>query len=156
MKATALLTVLLLAACGELVVPDTHEANRCIGPDGGAVSLERLTITIPRDILDRDVTFRLEIVDYGGLPSGALGPAYRVLPEELPDSLAAAGLDVIYQFDMEELPSEVYFVELSLARLEGGAWIPLDAPQRDPVAGEVRGVSPTSGIFTVIHDDRPE
>jgi len=152
MKSTALLTAFLLAACGELVVPDTYEANRHIGPDGGTVSLERLTITIPRDTLSQGLTFRVETVYQGGLPFGALGPVYRVLPEKLPEDLAAAGLDLTYRFDMEELPPEVYFVELSLARLEGGFWIPLDAPEWDPVAGEVHGVSPVSGIFTLVHE----
>lgn len=143
--------LLLLAACGELVHPDTYQGNRTIGPGGGVIDLDRLRVGVSRDILSRDLTFRLEEVDDGDLPAGPLGPAYRLLPAEIPGSLAVAGLRVTYRIGLDELPAEVYFVELSVARLVGDDWVPLDAPSWDPLAGEVTGYSPATGVFSVVH-----
>lgn len=149
---TPLLIALLLAmSCGELVHPDTYRGNRTIGSGGGVLDVDRLRVGIPADVLERDLTFRLEAVDIAGLPAGALGPAYRLLPEELPGSLMIAGLRITYRFDLEELPSEVYYVELAVARLEGNEWRPLDALSWDPLAGEVTGYSPGSGVFSLVH-----
>ncbi len=142
--------LLLLAACGELVHPDTYRGNRTIGPGGGAIDLDRLRVDVPADVLDRDLTFRLEAVDGEDLPADALGPAYRLLPPELPGSLMIAGLRVTYRFDLAELPSDLYFVELSVARLVGDHWQPLDAPSWDPLAGEITGLSPETGVFTLV------
>jgi hypothetical protein len=142
--------LLLLVSCGELVHPDTYQGNRTIGPGGGVIELERLRVEVPRDILDRSLTFRLEAVAEDDLPAGALGPAYRLLPAELPGSLMIAGLRVTYRFALEELPPDLYFVELSVARLEGDHWQPLDAPSWDPLAGEITGYSPETGVFSLV------
>ncbi len=143
-------SLLLLAGCGELVHPDTYRGSRTIGPGGGVLDLERLRVGVPADILDRSLNFRLEVVDAGGLPAGALGPAYRLLPTSIPGSLMIAGLRVTYRFDLEELPPDLYFVELSVARLIGDQWQPLDAPSWDPLAGEITGQSPDTGVFTLV------
>jgi hypothetical protein len=145
-----LATLLLVASCGELVHPDTYQGNRTIGPGGGVIDLDRLRVGIPADILGRDLTFRLEEVDGAELPGGALGPAYRLLPAELPGSLMIAGLRVTYRFDLEEVPPGIYYVELAVARLEGDEWRPLDALSWDPLAGEITGYSPGSGVFSLV------
>ena len=148
---TTLLSLLLLAACGELVHPDTYGGNRTIGPEGGAIDLERLRVTVPADILSRDLTFRLEELDGDALPGGALGPAYRLLPAEIPGSLMAAGLRVTYRFEMDELPTDTFFVGLSVAALHDDEWMPLDATEWDPIGGEISGYSAGTGVFTLVH-----
>jgi hypothetical protein len=70
---TALFALATVAGCDPL-------DEGAIGPEGGmVVSLdERVTIDIPEGALDEPIEITIEEVD--GLPEGAIGPAYRVLP----------------------------------------------------------------------------
>lgn len=136
---------LLLAGCdGELVSADTWPSNRTIGGEGGSLSLRELLVTIQQGVLDEAISFR--VTEEEALIPGGLGVTYRVHPDDL------TGLEVMmtWRIRIEDLPQGVYFVDLAVARAEGGEWVPLADTSPDPVAGQVSGVTDGTGVFTLI------
>lgn len=149
---TILVLSLVLAGCGgELVSSGNWPSNRTLGEAGGTVSLDNVEMTVPANVLDRSTTFRIIDLEEEAPLEGALGPVYRIYPDDVPNFDAR----LTWHITIDDLPDGVFFVELAVACADGGEWIPLAAPFLDPVAGVVGGRIDRTGTFTLVQVVEP-
>ena len=119
--AIAALGLLLLPFCRGHGDDDSNSTSEVIGPDGGALSLGHVDLTIPRDTLDHDQEISITLTT--DVPAGNLGPAHRLQPEDVtfdpPVRIAFSYNDGMLAGSS---PSN-----LSMARATDGRWIPIES-----------------------------
>lgn len=117
-----------------------------IGSEGGSVATSggELAVVIPTGALGSQTT--LTLARSGAAPSGQLGIAYQLGPEETP---LKKKLTVTLRHDIIDLKGNSPDA-LGVGRVDNGVWTPLADSKVNGATGTVSGTSATLGTFAVV------
>ncbi len=142
------LVALILGSCDDLADLESWTSNRTFEDGGGEVQLDRCTLVVGRSGVPVGTHIRIVDAQPAQTPEGGLAQAYSVLVDgttQLVDSY------LVYQFDLEEVPEGLYFVDLVLAQADAGQWNVLPSVQ-DPISGNVTAKVTKPGVYSLIAD----
>ena len=151
LKTLAVAGALLGAACGGIIDGNGETGYKNIGAGGGEVRTKGTVVTVPEGAVSTNTVFTIAPVpddQLPGLPEGLAGRAWDITPE----GIAFNGLvGVQTSFDRTALPDPTRPDLVWIGILVDGEWEPLLDPVVDEAAGTVRGTTPRSGRFGVVH-----
>jgi len=121
-RLSAALCLALLLGCDGGTQPDVVRAGTAVGPEGGTVSVEGLTLEIPPGALSEEVSITLEEISLGagGIPAGFLaldGTVFDLGPDGLRFDEPVA---LTLRYSAGDVPAGVAESELRMLHLDGG------------------------------------
>jgi hypothetical protein len=134
MSSWAMVTVLALAACGEVVSNKSVMTTTVVGPAGGSIALGSLEVVLPPGAVAEETTVTVQIVAHH--PGGNIGPVYEI------DAGGAELLEpVTISVDLApgDLPEGTEPAQVRLAFVQADAWLVLPGSRMDADNGIVSG-----------------
>jgi len=163
MKRTIALAISLLvagsgiAACGKLATSVSIKTTMNVGPGGGTVSLEKVTVEVPPGALEDEATVTIRKTN--DHPPGNVGPAYlieikSVSGGELASPAFSKPVKVLFRIKPDEVPDKFAYADLRLARGQNMSWSFVEGSQPDESNGLVSGETTQFSVWSVV--SKPE